>query len=360
VDIHEKEWLGLQLYRYLIPSMLALATVVAAQSISRNLAIVNGETITEEDVGRVANGRVRQLTETREPSQSDVSFEREKLAIRWDALNYLIERKLTRAEAARQMISEDDLIENEIDRNAPLPTREVVMAFIEANRVRMPLIERLSPAEAFSQVRGYLNLQTSRAVRAAYFDKLSKQYDVKTYMEPLRTEVVTAGHPARGTADAQATIVEFSDFDCPQCGALTETLQTIQKVNSEKLRLVYRQFPLAHLHAHAQKAAEASLCAHDQNRFWEFHDALFANQKELDTDALKKRATSLGLDTASFNSCIDSGTRIRAVDKEIDEGYSAGVITAPTLFINGRMFVGNRPAAELQAILDDEFKRIKN
>src|SRR5262249_149239 len=104
-------------------------------------------------------------------------------------------------------------------------------------------------------------------------------------------------------------------------------------------------------------AAEASLCADDQQHFWEFHDSLYRNQKDLTSGDLKARAISLKLDTPTFDQCLDSGKHVAGIDKDIDEAYTAGVTSAPTIFINGRMFFGNRPAAEIQQILDDELQR---
>src|SRR5215831_13272873 len=153
--------------------------MAAAQSAPKVLAIVNGEKITEQDIARVADGRLRQLAEAREPSQSDASFERDKLSIRWDVLNYLIERKLIQAEANRRMMSEDDLIDSEIEAAVPEPTREAAEAFLVANSVRMPLIKRLSHAEAISQIRGYLSSQSANAIRTTFVNGLSHQYGVK-------------------------------------------------------------------------------------------------------------------------------------------------------------------------------------
>jgi protein-disulfide isomerase len=337
--------------------ILGIVSSSRAQSTSKTLAVVNGESITEQDVARVADGRLRQLAESREDSQSDAAFERAKLAIRWDVLNYLIERKLIRAEASRRMISEDDLVDSEIENATPEPTREAAEAFLTANTVRMPLIKRLSHAEAISQIRGYLSVQYANAIRATYVDKLSKQYGVETFLEPLRLEISTAGFPSRGAAAAAVTIVEFADFACPDCAVLDQSLQQLQKTNAEKLRVVYRQFPLAHLNAHAQKAAEASLCANDQQQFWEFHDAMFGNQTDLKDDDLKQRAANLKLDTTAFNDCLDSGRHVADIDKEIDEGYSVGVTMAPTIFINGRRFFGNRSLLDIQQIIDEELKR---
>ena len=101
------------------------------------------------------------------------------------------------------------------------------------------------------------------------------------------------GHPSRGPATAPVTIVEFSDFECPFCYGLYPTLKLIERNYPEQVRIVYRQFPLTTIHPRAQKAAEASLCAHDQGRFWEMHDSMFGLQKELEVDALKQRAKEI-------------------------------------------------------------------
>jgi len=349
---------GDQLNRLILFFMLTAASLAAAQSSAKNLALVNGEAITEEDVERVAGGRLRQLEQMGPQPQKD--YERERLAIRWRALNYLVERKLVRAEAAKQDISEERLLDREVESNMETLSDEVVAAFLDVNQGRMPLTRRLSRREALSQVRAYMTEQMSKSLLDAYVEKLSRRYSVETFLDPLRTEVATAGFPARGTASAPVTIIEFSDFECDHCAALTPTLDSIQKYYGDRVRRVYRQFPLSYLHSHAQKAAEASLCAHDQQRFWEYHDSLFVNQRRMTTADLKRHAASLRLDTAAFNSCLDSGQKAAAVMSEVDEGYKAGVSSTPTIFINGRMFSGNRESAEIKRIVDEELRRPPN
>src|SRR5262245_52592362 len=162
--------------------LFAAAAVAGRQSLPNTVGVVNGEVITAEDLGRSSSGRIRMLTESREPSQSDESFERAKLAIRWDALNNLIERRLTRAEAARRMISEDDLLDAEIESHVAFPSREMLEAFIEANRVRMPLIQGLSQREIMSQVGAFMMLQADRVAHAVYREKLPKRYGVRTFV----------------------------------------------------------------------------------------------------------------------------------------------------------------------------------
>ncbi len=340
--------------RWVLYGFLCASGVALAQS-ARNLAVVNGEAITEEDVYRAAGGALRQLEDTR--PESNAGYEREKLAIRWRALNSLMERKLVRAEAAKLMISEDELMETEVDNYLQDIPDQMVEAFFEANKRRMPLTLRLPRPEALAQVRAYMAQQAYRMQRDTYVERLAKKYAVTTYLEPLRADVGTAGHPVRGTEKAPVTIAEFSDFECPFCAAMIRTLDAVQRQYGDKVRIVYRQFPLTYLHTHSQKAAEASLCAHEQMKFWEFHDVVFANQRELTVDALKRKAAGLNLNPQTFNQCLDSGKHAEAVTKELDEGYEAGVQGTPTIFINGRMLFGNRDVADIRKVIDDELRR---
>jgi protein-disulfide isomerase len=123
------------------------------------------------------------------------------------------------------------------------------------------------------------------------------------------------------------------------------------------VRLVYRQFPLRNIHPHAEKAAEASLCANEQGHFWDMHDSMFGNQQQLTVAALKKRAADLKLDAAAFDACLDSGRETAAIDKDMAEGAGAGVTGTPTMFINGRFLPGNRPYADIKNLIDDELQR---
>jgi protein-disulfide isomerase len=325
--------------------------MLTPQSGSKPAAMVNGEVITEEQVAKAAAGDLQKL-EARRP-QAEATYPRERLQIMHKALDSIVEDKLLAAEAAKQKITKQELIQNEIESNIEIPSAGDVDTFYETNKDRIPLPRE----QALPQVRQYLIEQSRRQFREPLIRRLKREYGVKSYLDPLRTEVPTAGYPSRGLESAPVTIVEFSDFECPFCGGLFPTLKVVEKNYSGKVRIVYRQFPLTNIHPHAQKAAEASLCANEQQRFWEFHDSLFSNQQELTVDALKRRAVTLKLDTAAFNACLDSGKQAGAVKKDIEEGSRAGVTGTPALFINGRMLSGNQPYAEIRDLIEDELQR---
>ena len=151
--------------------------------------------------------------------------------------------------------------------------------------------------------------------------------------------------------------MEFSDFECPYCGGLFPTLKQIEEAYKDKIRIVYRQFPLNNLHPHAQKAAEASLCANEQNKFWQLHDAMFTDQKNLTVDDLKAKAAALSMNAATFSTCLDSGKNAAVVRSSLEEGDRLGVDGTPALFINGRYLGGNQPYDAIAKIIEDELLR---
>ena len=158
-----------------------------------------------------------------------------------------------------------------------------------------------------------------------------------------RVAVATEGHPSRGAVDAPVTIVEFSDFECPFCARVGPILRQLEEAYGGKVRRVYRQFPLVTLHPRAKKAAEASLCADEQQRFWAMHEALFEQPLALEPSDLSAKAQWLGLDMQRFGACLDSGRFSARVEQDLQEGVRVGVTGTPAVFINGRMVSGARP-----------------
>ncbi len=329
----------------------AMASVAAAQSGPKTAAVVNGEVITEEQVARAAAADLEKLESNR--PQQEAAYARQKLQIMWRFLDSLVEDKVIAAEATSLKITKEEFLGIEIESNIPAPSPEEVDSFYEANKAQIPLPK----AEALPQVRQFMMDQVRRRLRGPLVQRLKQKYGVTTNLDPVRMDVATAGHPSRGAANAPVTLVEFADFECPFCGGLFPTLKLIEENYAGRLRVVYRQFPLTTLHPNAQKSAEASLCAFEQQKFWEYHDSLFQNQRELSVEALKRRAADLKLDTAAFNQCLDSGRQAEAIQKQKAEGAQLGVGGTPTVFINGRLLAGGPSYANLKTLIDDELQR---
>ncbi|MEM6454225.1 MAG: DsbA family protein [Acidobacteriota bacterium] len=160
-----------------------------------------------------------------------------------------------------------------------------------------------------------------------------------------------------GDKDALVTIIEFSDFQCPYCSRVNPTIEQVKAKYGDKIALVFRHFPLS-FHAEAPKASEAALCADDQGKFWEMHDALFADQQNLKVDGLRAKAEGLQLDMAAFNACLDSSKYAETVQRDLREGSAVGVSGTPAFFINGRFLSGAAPLENFTTIIDDELDRM--
>jgi protein-disulfide isomerase len=166
-------------------------------------------------------------------------------------------------------------------------------------------------------------------------------------------DVSVDNDPAEGSADAKVTVIEFSDFQCPYCARFqADTLPQIMQNYGDKIRFVYRDFPLTSLHQYALKAAEASECANEQGKYWDYHNLLFQNQSALDDASLKNYAATLQLDTATFNQCLDSDKYMSEVQKDYQDGIAAGVQGTPAFFINGMLVSGAQPYTVFKAAID--------
>ena len=163
-----------------------------------------------------------------------------------------------------------------------------------------------------------------------------------------------------GDPSAPVTIVEFSDYQCPFCGRyFSETWPQLREefVDTGRVRYVFKDFPLTSIHPPAAKAHEAARCAGDQGAYWQMHDRLFEDQSEwaqsADSEAvLRDYAAGLGLDTADFDTCLDSGRWTSALQEDMDEGERLGVQGTPTFFVDGYPLVGAQPFATLQYAIE--------
>jgi len=144
-----------------------------------------------------------------------------------------------------------------------------------------------------------------------------------------------------GALNSTVEFTVFSDFECPACGVTEPMVQQLMDEYGDRVKFVFKQFPLTSIHPFAFKAAEASECADDQGKFWEYHDILFKNQNALSVKDLKKYAADLGLDTERFNACLDSGTMASRVRKDANEAKSLNLRGTPTFLVNGVVIDGN-------------------
>jgi len=313
-------------------------------------ATVNGEEITMGDLETEAEQALEQVAMQLQQCEMQAKSNR------YEALNAtlqgMVRDRLIAAEAEKAGQSVEDYRAAELESRIGEVTDADVQAFFEENKARIGnrTIEQIG-----GQIRQYLANQRRAEAEEAFYSGLEAKYEVAVMLEPPRVEV-TADGPAHGPADAPVTIVEFSDFQCPFCSRVIPTIEQVKENYGDKVRIVFRQFPL-NIHPQAQKAAEASLCAEDQGKFWEMHDAMFANQQQLAVDNLKAKAAELGLDAEAFNQCLDSDQHAEKVAADMQDGIAAGVSGTPAMFINGVMVSGAVPYEQVAEVIDAELKR---
>ena len=185
----------------------------------------------------------------------------------------------------------------------------------------------------------------------------AKEAQNKPLPKEKADEIAGDDAPSFGPKDAPVTIVEFSDFQCPYCSMTAQVTDEIKKNYPDKVRVVFRQFPLS-FHEDAHLASQAALAAHEQGKFWEMHDKLFANQKALKRANLEEYAKEIGLNMDEFNEALDSKKFAKQVDEDMELGKEVYVQGTPTMFINGER-VGNPTQfqaikPEIEAALNDE------
>ena len=181
--------------------------------------------------------------------------------------------------------------------------------------------------------------------------------DTQIPTAPLeKQDVKYDGAPILGEEDAPVTMVEFSDFQCPYCARFFEqTFPQLKEnyIKTGKVKLAFRHLPLS-FHQYAQKTAEASECANEQGKFWEYHDTVFNNQDQLSDTILSTWAGEIGLDVKKFDDCLESGKYKEKVQADSNDAGSYGVSGTPSFFINGKLLVGAQPYEAFQQVIDAE------
>jgi len=318
---------------------------------AKAVATVDGADISEEELNRAAAAELEKLE--LQKLQFEASNTQNRHQILENTLKRLVEERILDGEAARQGISRTDLLAREVDQKLKDPTPEEVNQFYETNKDRI----RAPKEQVAGQIQQYIKQQNYKKVKEEFIERLKKDRKVTMSLEPLRLDIAVAGYPSRGPEQAAVTIVEFSDFQCPFCKNFSSTLDRVIKEYASDTRQVFRQFPLSEIHPMAEKAAEASLCAQEQGKFWQLRDLMFKDQANLKVEDLKAKAAGLGLDMPAFNSCLDSNKYAQRIRQDLRDGAAAGVSGTPAAFINGRYLSGARSYEDVDAIIKEELQK---
>jgi protein-disulfide isomerase len=347
----------------LVPRVISVLALVGAATFACNVA--SGEASKESarkggggaapaSVAATIGGQPITLTELDARAASSLfKVRQQEYEARRQALDELLNERLLEKEAAARGVTKEKLLETEVQAKVSDTTQKEIDEYYEQNKARFQnqTKEQLTP-----QISAGLRSRKVAEAQAAFMKSLRDKHAVKVLLDPPRVQVTLDDDASRGPAKAPITIVEFSDYQCPYCSRAEETVQKVLDKYGDKVRLVYRDYPLG-FHKNAHGAAEAAECAEEQGKFWEMHAAMFKDQAKLAPADLVATAAGLGLDKDRFKGCLDSGKYREEVQKDFQDGASYGVTGTPTFFINGIMLVGARPLESFTEVIEAELSR---
>lgn len=321
----------------------SLGQTSGAAKAKQPVATVDGQTIYDEDLAASVQGELLPLRS-------------QEYEIKKKALDDLIEQKLLESAAKKQGLTAEELLVQEVDSKVPDPSDAEIEGYYLAQREKLdrPLDDALK-----NQLRLSVKQAKTRQRREDYMKRLHSDNNVAILLLPPRVQVGYDPKRLRGNPKAPVMIVEFSDYQCPYCRQMEDTIKEVLAQYGDKVSLAYRDFPLRAIHSQAEIAAEASRCALEQGRFWEYHDQLFAASK-LDKDSLVEYARNLKLDDKQFGSCLTSERYKAEIKKDSEEGKKVGVRGTPVFFINGVTLYGAQPHDAFTRLIDDELQRKSN
>jgi protein-disulfide isomerase len=314
----------------------------AAENPSQVVGSYNGQNITLKEVDDFLGEQIKQ-------------HDKKKLNMRQQGIEQVVIQKLVEAEAKKVNMTAEAWVKANIEDKAPMPPDAEISKVYEENKAQMPpgtTLEQVKP-----RIVQMLQQQTKQELAMKLFGELKEKAQFKMLLREPKVQVEAVG-PSRGPNDAKVTIVEFSDFQCPFCSKAESTVDQVMATYAGKVKLVFRQYPLP-MHPEAPKAAEASLCANEQSKFWEMHKQMFANQSNLKVDELKGYAKTLGLDSAKFDACLDSSKFKGQVDADMAAGQKIGVNGTPAFFVNGTVLSGAVPFEEFDRVIKEELASAK-
>lgn len=311
------------------------------------VARVDGQTISLADV----DAKWRELDSSAQLRAQQAMYDGRRKAL--DAI--IADRLLTRA-ARAQGISLPDYLAQEIPRRTRAVAEADIESFYSENRGRL---QGQSLEDVRAAITDLLQSRRQTEAREALLAELGKAGGgTAINLEPPRQQVdVASTDPVRGPNSARVTIVEFSDYQCPFCARVTPAIAKVLATYGDRVRLVWKDFPLEDIHPRAVELARAARCAGEEGKYWEFHDRVFASQEQSGTLPIDDYAKALGIQPRDFAECVKSGRHAKAVVEGQDAGTRLGVESTPTLFINGRKVTGAQPFEVLARVIDDELAR---
>ena len=325
------------MHRFVLVSafLFAVPLVCAAEPV----ATVAGTPISREDLEKHVKPKLVEIENQRYEALSE-------------GLDEMVSEQLFEKEAKSRNVTVEQLEATEITAKVPEPSDADVQKVYDENKSQLgnQTLDQVKP-----RIVEFLKQQKAGERQQAFVEELKAKYKTTINLKPPVVEVSTAGRPARGPDKAPITIIAFSDYQCPYCKRAHATVEQVMQTYGDKVKLVYRDYPLP-FHENARPAAEAAACANAQGKFWEFHQKLWG-ASDLSTEKLKAMAGEVGMDQQKFNDCLAKQEFKAVIDKDIADGAAVGVTGTPAFFINGRMLSGAQPFERFKEVIDEELAR---
>ena len=276
--------------------------------------------------------------------------------MKMDKLEDLLTEMVLEKEAKQQGKTVDDLVA-QITSGGPTKVEESeIDKYIQDNPQQFEEYKGTLP-DLRQQIRTFLEQQKKFQVIRDYVHGLGSKYGVRIFVPvpyPPRITIDIQGAPTLGPSNAPVTIVEFSDYACPACRSTHEVVKQIRAVYGDKVRWIYKDYPLRQ-HKDAFKAAEAAHCAQEQGKFWQYQESLFT-AKDLSSANLASDAAQLGMAPDNFSQCLQDSKYKALVVKELREAVLAGIDRVPSFIINGILFAGGLSPDNFRNIIDEELR----
>jgi len=327
------------LFAFLLSPILCLgqASVSVSPKSTPPLATVDGQPVMDEDIAPYVQGQLRPLRE-------------QEYQIKKKALDTLITQRILEGEAKKKGVTTDKLLEQEVDAKVAEPADGELNAIyaMQKEQINRPF------EEVKTQLQQSLKKARIQQARQEYSAHLREHAKVAVLLGLPRVQIGFDPARVRGNPNAKVMIVEFSDFQCPYCGQVEATLKKVLAKHEGVVALAFRDMPISQIHPFAQGAAEASRCAGEQGKYWEYHDLLFGDQNGLDRNGLLAKAVKLQLDAKQFDACVSSEKFKAQVQQDNQEGMRVGVTGTPGFFINGIFMSGAQSEAVFEKAIEDQ------
>ncbi len=271
-----------------------------------------------------------------------------------------VENQLLPKEAQARSMTVADLLKTEVLDQTQVNPDDVFKRYVQS-----PQADKLPWPQVLKDIENEMKGSQAEEKKREYLEKLYPKYSVRYLLEKPRADTAlvnaggrfpvyersTAGTPLRGSSGAPILLEVYGDFMCPFSVKFNSTVRELQSLYPDKILVSFRHFPLP-FHQGAHLMAEASLCAEEQGKFWEYHDRMMMEAKKREKPELVQMASDLGLSSPKFVDCLDNGKNVKKVDEDIARGRAAGVLGTPGYLINGRIGSGAIPVDSMKPLIE--------